>query len=125
MVLRRRLYGKGCVKCMPDIAKMGAVGERDAVLAFKAMGMEVIPANTAEDAAAAVKKLVKHGAAVIFVTEQAAAMIAETIERYQTEPFPAIIPIPGSRGSIGIGMQRLKENVEKALGADILFQKEG
>ena len=110
---------------MPDTAKIGAVGERDAVLAFKAIGMEVIPADTAEEAAAAVKKLARQGAAVIFVTEQAAAMITETIERYQSEPYPTIIPIPGSRGSTGIGMLRLKENIEKALGADILFQKEG
>lgn len=110
---------------MLDTAKIGAVGERDAVLAFKAIGMEVIPADTAEEAAAAVKKLARQGAAVIFVTEQSAAMITETIERYQSEPYPAIIPIPGSRGSTGIGMLRLKENIEKALGADILFQKEG
>lgn len=110
---------------MPEMARMGAVGERDAVLAFKAMGMEVIPAATAEEAASAVKKLAKQGIAVIFVTEQAVSMMEETIERYQSEPYPVIIPIPGSSGSAGIGMQRLKENVEKALGADILFQKEG
>ncbi len=104
---------------------MGVVGERDAVLAFKAMGMEVIPATTAEEAAAALKKLVKQGCAVIFVTEQTIGLIEETLSRYQAETFPAIIPIPGSQGAAGVGMQRLKENVEKALGADILFQKEG
>lgn len=109
---------------MPD-AMIGAVGERDAVLALKAVGMEVIPAVTAEEIAQAVKKLVKRGCVVIFITEQAAVLIPETLERYQSEPVPAIIPIPGSRGTEGIGMQRLKKNVEKAIGADILFQKEG
>lgn len=104
---------------------MGVVGERDAVLAFKAMGMDVVSVTSAEEAASAVKRLAKQGCAVIFVTEQTIGMIEETIERYQAEAFPAIIPIPGSRGAAGIGMQRIKENVEKALGADILFQKEG
>jgi V/A-type H+-transporting ATPase subunit F len=104
---------------------MAAVGERDAVLAFKAMGMTVIPAAQADEAAAAVRKLAREGMAVIFITEQAAGLIPDTLARYQNEPVPAIIPIPGSRGSAGLGMQRLKANVEKAIGADILFEKEG
>ena len=37
-------------------------------------------------------------------------------------------PIPGSAGTDGYAMSRVKANVEKAIGADILFsnhQKEG
>ncbi len=104
---------------------MGAVGERDAVLAFKSVGMQVIAADTAEETASAVKKLAREGCAVIFITDHAASLIPETLQRYQTEPLPAIIPIPGSRAAEAIGMKRLKQNVEKAIGADILFQKEG
>ena len=35
--------------------------------------------------------------------------------------YPAIIPIPDNQGSEGIGLQALKQNVEKAVGVDILF----
>ena len=39
-------------------------------------------------------------------------------------PGTAVIPIPGSRGSNGLGMSRVRANVEKAIGADILFNNE-
>ncbi len=110
---------------MTKQAKMAVVGERDAVLAFKAMGMTVLPTERAEDTARAVNRLAKEEVAVIFITENAAAQIPETLSRYQAEPTPAIIPIPGSRGNTGLGMRQLRANAEKAIGADILFEKEG
>lgn len=104
---------------------MAAVGPKDAVLAFKALGLIVVPVSTPEETSQAVFRLAKEGVAVIFITEEEAASIPETLSRYKTQPLPAIIPIPGSQGVTGYGMKALRENVEKAVGADILFQKEG
>jgi len=109
---------------------LGAVGERDAVLCFKAIGMQVIPTVTAEETTRALFTLTRQGVRVIFITENAAKLAAEALERYRSDPQIAIIPIPGSTGSQGFAMARVKANVEKAIGADILFsnnasQKEG
>ena len=109
---------------------MGAVGERDAVLCFKAIGMQAIPTVNAEETTRALFTLVKQGVRVIFITEQAAKLATEAMERYRSDPQVAIILIPGSAGSSGYAMSRVKANVEKAIGADILFsnnanQKEG
>ncbi len=111
--------------CCMAIDVMGVVGERDVVLAFKAMGMKVIPAETPETIQQAVFHLAEEGVPVIFMTERAARLAPETLERYKTSARPVLIPIPGSQGSDGFGMQRVKANVEKAIGADILFDKEG
>jgi len=105
---------------MADV-RMGAVGERDAVLCFKAIGMKTISTETAEETTRALFTLVKQGIRVIFITENAAKAAAEALERYQTDPQVAIIPIPGSAGVSGYAMSRIKANVEKAIGADILF----
>lgn len=105
--------------------KIAAVGSRDTVLAFRALGLEVKPVNTAQEASRAVFDLAQAGCAVIFITEDMAAQIQETIGRYKTEPLPAIIPIPGAAGSDGSGMKNVRANVEKAIGADILFKEEG
>ncbi|MDR0896985.1 MAG: V-type ATP synthase subunit F [Oscillospiraceae bacterium] len=102
---------------------MGVVGERDAVLAFKAMGMRVIPAETPDAIAAAVFRLAEDGVPVIFITERAAQLSPESLERYKTSASTVLIPIPGSQGTDGFGMRRVKANVEKAIGADILFEK--
>jgi V/A-type H+-transporting ATPase subunit F len=84
-----------------------------------------VACERAEEVSRAVNRLAKDGAQVIFITERAAALIPETLDKYRSQPLPAIIPIPGSRGNTGFGMRQLRANVEKAIGADILFQKEG
>jgi V/A-type H+/Na+-transporting ATPase subunit F len=110
---------------MPDKKTViGAVGERDAVLAFRAVGMRVISAVTPEEVSSAVFRLASDGVPVIFITESAARRIPETLERYAGDPLVTIIPIPGTQGSDGYGMERVKANVIKAVGADLLLNKD-
>ena len=97
---------------------MGVVGERDAVLAFKAVGMRVIAVSTPEETTKALHRLYSEGIPVIFLTETCAQQVPET------DPKCAVIPIPGSSGANGFGLSRVKANVEKAIGADILFNNE-
>ena len=92
---------------------MGVVGERDAVLAFKALGMRVIAVSTPEETTKALHRLYSEGIPVIFLTETCAQQVPETLERYKTDPKCA-----------GFGLSRVKANVEKAIGADILFNNE-
>lgn len=102
--------------------KIGVVGDRDSVLCFKAFGIDVYPVleSAPEENRKIVDKLAREGYGIIFITEQIAAGMAETIDRYNRELTPAIILIPGNRGSLGIGMKRIRDNVEKAVGINIL-----
>ncbi|ABK62030.1 MULTISPECIES: V-type ATP synthase subunit F [Clostridium] len=100
--------------------KIGVVGDKDSVLAFKAIGIDVYPVIEEEEARKTVDKMALNKYAVIFVTEQVAKGIEETIERYNRETLPAIILIPSNQGSLNIGIQRIKDNVEKAIGVNIL-----
>lgn len=109
---------------MAENVPMGAVGERDAVLAFKALGMRVIAVETPEQTAAALFALAQAGTRVIFITETVAEAAPEALSRYQSTPEVAVIPIPGSHGATGYGMRRVRANVEKAIGADILFNND-
>ncbi len=103
-----------------DIA---VVGDKDSVLAFKSIGMDARPVSDEYAAAGEIRKLAENGTKVIYITEQFAELISDTIDKYKTKPYPIIIPIPYSRGSNGFGMKNLKKDVEKAIGADILFNK--
>lgn len=100
--------------------KIGVVGDKDSVLAFKALGIDVFPVNEPEEARKIIDKLARDNYAVIFVTEQVAKNIEETIERYNKETLPAVILIPSNQGTLNIGMQRISDNVEKAVGVNIL-----
>lgn len=100
--------------------KIGVVGDKDSVLAFKAIGIDVYPVVESEEAQKTVDRMAMDKYAVIFVTEQVAQNIEETIERYNREILPAVILIPSNQGSLNIGMQRIRDNVEKAVGVNIL-----
>ena len=45
-------------------------------------------------------------------------------DRYADETVPAVILIPGRRGSLGIGKTALNRAVERAVGANILGDDE-
>jgi V/A-type H+-transporting ATPase subunit F len=100
--------------------KIGVVGDKDSVLAFKALGIDVFSVASNDDARKTIDKLAMNDYAVIFVTEQVAVGITETIERYTKQMFPAIILIPSNQGTLNIGMKRISANVEKAVGVNIL-----
>jgi len=100
--------------------KVGIVGDKDSVLAFKAIGIEVFPVDNVEDARKTVDTLAYNNYGVIFITEQFAEKLEETIERYSKSITPSIILIPGSQGSLGIGLNKIKDNVQKAVGINIL-----
>ncbi len=100
--------------------KIGVVGDKDSVLAFKAIGIDVYPVVEADEARRTIDKMAMDKYAVIFVTEQVAKDIEETIKRYNRETLPAVILIPSNQGTLNIGMQRIRDNVEKAVGVNIL-----
>lgn len=100
--------------------KVGVIGDKDSVLAFKALGIDVFPVVDKEEARKTVDRLAMSDYAVIFITEQAAAEIQDTIERYNKMILPAVILIPSNQGTLNIGLQRISDNVEKAVGVNIL-----
>ena len=101
--------------------KIGVIGDKDSILGFKAVGFDVYPITGPKEAETVLHQLAGDNYAVIYITEQIAKEIVEDIEKYKDEMFPAIVPIPGNQGSLGIGMQGVKKSVERAVGADILF----
>lgn len=104
---------------MPDY-KIAVLGDRDSVLGFKALGLSVFPAESAEEATGILRTLAKESYAVVYLTEQYAAQMGAEIDRYKDQLTPAIILIPAKEGSLGIGMANVKSAVERAVGADIL-----
>ncbi len=100
--------------------KIGVVGDKDSILAFKAIGIDVFPVLDSDEARKIVDTLAAKKYGVIFITEQIAKDLDETIERYNRELLPAIILIPNNQGTLNIGMQRISDNVEKAVGVNIL-----
>ena len=69
-------------------------GDRDSVLGFKALGLDIVPVEGVEEGRHALHKLAKEEYAIIYVTEQLAQSIRADIDRYKTSVTPAVILIP-------------------------------
>ncbi len=102
------------------MAKIGVIGDRDSVLLFKAVGLDVFFEDDGERANRTLHRLAREGYVTVFVTEKLFPACAETIAEFEGQAYPAIIPIPDNQGSQGLGEKRLRQNVEKAVGMDIL-----
>ena len=106
-----------------ETGQIAVVGERDSVMLWSALGVRTVFADKQSDIEQTIHRLAREGTSVIYITEKAALLAAEAIDRYKSEAFPAIIPIPDRNGSQGLGMQGIEKNIEKAIGADILFEE--
>jgi len=100
--------------------KIAALGDRDSVLGFRALGLDTHFADTSEQAAPILHRLAREETAVIYITERLAEGLSAEIARYKDSVTPAVILIPGKQGRTGMGMANLKSAVERAVGADIL-----
>ena len=101
--------------------KIGVIGDRESILGFKAVGLDVFPVDDPEEAKKTLKRIAKEDFAIIYITEQIYQYMMDLVDEYTDSRLPAIIPIPGKDGTLGIGMTSVKKSVERAVGADILF----
>lgn len=101
-------------------SKIGVVGDKDSILGFKMLGFDVTFVENGTEARQAIDKMAGENYGIIYLTEKIAETIPETIERYDAKMTPAVILIPNHDGSRGIGKKRVQDNVEKAVGQNIL-----
>ena len=101
--------------------KIAVLGDRESVLGFKTLGLDVYPAETPEEARKTLHRLARDGeTAIIYHTEQFAEQMQDEVKKYKDMVTPAIILIPGREGPLGLGQTALKAAVERAVGSDIL-----
>ena len=107
------------------MSRLAFIGPRDTVLAFKALGVVVIPATNRDTALQALVTCKEQDYEIVFITEPLAQELAAELAELTLLPRPVITILPDHRGSTGMGIARLKSRVEKAIGVDILFKEEG
>jgi V/A-type H+-transporting ATPase subunit F len=101
--------------------RIAVLGDRESVLGFKALGLEVYPATPVEARRVFLDLLEKKDRyAVIYITEELAEGLEAEIDELKDELIPAVIPIPSRSGRTGLGMRALAKAVERAVGANIL-----
>ncbi|MCL2370023.1 MAG: V-type ATP synthase subunit F [Firmicutes bacterium] len=103
-----------------ESGKIGAIGDKDSILAFKAIGVEVFVVDTPIEADEVLKTIRKKQYSVVFLTEELASAMTNTLQKLKTNTFPTIILIPSASGAgNGFAQENLKKDIEKALGTGL------
>ena len=102
--------------------KIAVIGDRESILGFSGIGMDVFPAYDEQEAKQLIQKLAAQNYGIIYITEKLSLLVEDEIEKYRAKHVPAIITIPGNSGSMNIGANKIKEYARKAVGIDIVFK---
>jgi V/A-type H+-transporting ATPase subunit F len=102
------------------MAYVGVIGDRDSVLGFRALGMEVVPVEDGAAAAAALDAMLETDVAVIFLTEPLEPFVRDRIEALASAKTPAVILIPSAGKKTALGLEQLRASVRRATGMDLL-----
>jgi V/A-type H+-transporting ATPase subunit F len=106
-----------------DLHKVGVIGEWESIVAFRALGLSVADARTAETALAQLNTWAKEGYAVIFLTEALAEIMGDVLVPWRLRVLPAVIIIPSSGKTPYLGRGELRAAVSKATGIDLIGQR--
>jgi len=99
--------------------KLTAVGAKDIILPFKAIGAEIFPVSNAQEARAVLEKLTQKEAGIILVSEDLMPGLKDFTEETMGEPLPCILAIPGGKRSSGFRAGEIRELIKKAVGVDL------
>lgn len=100
--------------------KIGILGNKEATLGFKNLGVEVISFNYAKNFFDNLEEIKKDDYGIVFITEDFARDNEDILAKADQDVTPAFIIIPGIKGSEGIGLKKLKKTIEQAIGSDII-----
>ena len=79
--------------------KIAAVGDRDSVLGFKALGLDMFPAGDAEEAKALLHRLAKENYAIVYLTEGFAQHMGLRSPGIRIPSPPPLSSSPAGRGA--------------------------
>lgn len=108
--------------------RVAIIGPEAVVSGFKMLGVEVFPARSSEELVETFLDLQKKTmdtksdnryACVIVMEDLLENVSQEEYARMTREALPALVSLPGIKGSSGVSSRRLKALTERAIGTDL------
>ena len=98
---------------------IAVIGEQAIVKVFHAIGYDCFYDTEPAAVITRCQKLDAAGYKIILILEKTAAQIGKYLDSRAGIAYPIIMPIPDTMTHSNYGMQRLNENMEKAMGIKI------
>ncbi len=104
------------------MSEIVAIGEKDQIIGFQGVGVRIAPVKNHEEFAEALGKASRNAEVEIilipetFAEEEGAQLIRDA----RAMTTKVILVIPDHHGSKGLALTEMKEDVERALGVDMI-----
>ena len=103
------------------MSKIVIIGEKEDILPYQSIGVEIEPVKTIADTVSALRKTAQNPlVAIILITENMAEQCLDTITELRNKTSIAITIIPTEQGSRHTSMIELNKEISRAVGMDIL-----
>ena len=101
--------------------KIVIIGEKEDILPYQSIGVEIEPVKTTADTVFALRKTAQNPqVTIILITENMAEQCLDTITELRSKTNKAITIVPTEQGSRQISMLELNKEIGRAVGMDIL-----
>ena len=105
--------------------KIVIIGEKEDILPYQSIGVEIEPVKTTADTVSALRKTAQNAqVAIILITENMAEQCLDTITELRNKTSIAITIIPTQQGIRQTSMMELNKEIGRAVGMDILTKTE-
>ncbi|MCR4321751.1 MAG: hypothetical protein NUV74_15610 [Candidatus Brocadiaceae bacterium] len=103
------------------MSKIVIIGEKEDILPYQSIGVEIEPVKTTADTVSALRKTAQNSqVSIILITENMAEQCLDTITELRSKTNKAITIIPTGQGSRRTSMIELSKEIGRAVGVDIL-----
>ena len=99
--------------------KIAVIGSKDSVLVFKAVGCDVFGVDSEHKTRVALNKAISQYK-MILITDDYAKYVKDIISDTKTTAYPVVLVIPSGTRKSNYALNKINEDVEKALGVNIL-----
>ncbi len=105
--------------------KIVIIGEKEDILPYQSIGVEIEPVKTTADTVSALRKTAQNPQVkIVLITENMAEQCLDTITELRNKTVKAITIVPTEQGSRQISMLELNKEIGRAVGMDILTKTE-
>ena len=103
------------------MSKIVIIGEKNDILPYQSIGVEIEPVKTIADTVAILREIVQNPSVIIIlITESMAEQCLDTITELRSKTAKAITIVPTEQGSKHTSMIELNKEISRAVGMDIL-----
>ncbi len=96
--------------------KVAVIGEEGLISGFAALGADVYPVQSAEEATRALTGAAEKNYRIVYITESWAEKTGEAVRALSRRLYPVVVIIPGRGQGGGRERDRLRAAAEKAIG---------